>query len=531
MMEVGLFVGHLVGRRSWPGAVKCANTVPDDQSGDDRHHRVRRRLEVPLDRCVERRHRRRRRAGEEDHLLLERNADSPVPLTRTAFATRGDPCHSTGRRPTPRTRLVPCPSSATSPRWPSGSVLGELRPHARTLHGVGGRGRAALASRFGQGLGHGRVLDAARLNPRPRQSRSGQGQAVGPHPGDPAPHRAFAAHRHASRSDAPTCRSRSTATCCRPTAARAPRRSAVATWPCTTRSPAWSRPGGSSAARAQRHRRGDLGRDHRRRADARPALRGGLPGRHRHERRDDRFGSVRRGPGHRRAGGLLPRTSSTSCSTWPPRASRASTQRSERYSPRHRRHGPDGEVRPRDGQPAQGRGDARRTAWARHRGAGPSRRRRPRSTRPRTRSKATPCSRRVRSWTPRGRRPSPTTRGCSSTPLNGRPGVHSARYAGERATYDDNVEKLLGELDGVAPQERTARFRTVDRRRVPRRASPSGSRASSRGPSPKHPGRRRLRLRPRLRPRATATDGPWPNWRPTRRMRSRTAAERSGRSD
>jgi XTP/dITP diphosphohydrolase len=45
--------------------------------------------------------------------------------------------------------------------------------------------------------------------------------------------------------------------------------------------------------------------------------------------------------------------------------------------------------------------------------------------------------------------------------LDGRPGVHSARYAGERATYDDNVEKLLGELDGVAPQDRTARFRTV----------------------------------------------------------------------
>ncbi len=44
--------------------------------------------------------------------------------------------------------------------------------------------------------------------------------------------------------------------------------------------------------------------------------------------------------------------------------------------------------------------------------------------------------------------------------LDGRPGVRSARYAGEAASYDDNVTKLLGELAGVdAP--RTARFRTV----------------------------------------------------------------------
>jgi len=43
--------------------------------------------------------------------------------------------------------------------------------------------------------------------------------------------------------------------------------------------------------------------------------------------------------------------------------------------------------------------------------------------------------------------------------LGGAPGVLSARYAGENATYDDNVTKLLQELDGVAV--RTARFRTV----------------------------------------------------------------------
>jgi XTP/dITP diphosphohydrolase len=45
--------------------------------------------------------------------------------------------------------------------------------------------------------------------------------------------------------------------------------------------------------------------------------------------------------------------------------------------------------------------------------------------------------------------------------LGGAPGVWSARFAGEGATYRDNVAKLLGELAGVAPGRRTARFETV----------------------------------------------------------------------
>ena len=45
--------------------------------------------------------------------------------------------------------------------------------------------------------------------------------------------------------------------------------------------------------------------------------------------------------------------------------------------------------------------------------------------------------------------------------LNGAPGVHSARYAGVEASYDDNVDKLLDALTGVPPERRTARFRTV----------------------------------------------------------------------
>jgi XTP/dITP diphosphohydrolase len=43
--------------------------------------------------------------------------------------------------------------------------------------------------------------------------------------------------------------------------------------------------------------------------------------------------------------------------------------------------------------------------------------------------------------------------------LGGAPGVRSARYAGEDASYADNVAKLLSELGGA--EDRRARFRTV----------------------------------------------------------------------
>ena len=42
--------------------------------------------------------------------------------------------------------------------------------------------------------------------------------------------------------------------------------------------------------------------------------------------------------------------------------------------------------------------------------------------------------------------------------LDGRPGVYSARYAGARASDDDNIEKLLRELHGVPDDKRTAAF-------------------------------------------------------------------------
>ncbi|NNE74858.1 MAG: RdgB/HAM1 family non-canonical purine NTP pyrophosphatase [Acidimicrobiales bacterium] len=51
--------------------------------------------------------------------------------------------------------------------------------------------------------------------------------------------------------------------------------------------------------------------------------------------------------------------------------------------------------------------------------------------------------------------------------LDGAPGVYSARFAGEDATYGDNVDKLLALLAGVPDDRRTARFRTVALVRFP----------------------------------------------------------------
>jgi XTP/dITP diphosphohydrolase len=48
--------------------------------------------------------------------------------------------------------------------------------------------------------------------------------------------------------------------------------------------------------------------------------------------------------------------------------------------------------------------------------------------------------------------------------LGGAPGVFSSRYSGEHASYEDNVTKLLAELEAAGargPEARRARFRTV----------------------------------------------------------------------
>ena len=43
--------------------------------------------------------------------------------------------------------------------------------------------------------------------------------------------------------------------------------------------------------------------------------------------------------------------------------------------------------------------------------------------------------------------------------LDGRPGVYSARYAGDHCSFDDNINKMLGEMEGKT--NRRACFRTV----------------------------------------------------------------------
>jgi XTP/dITP diphosphohydrolase len=45
--------------------------------------------------------------------------------------------------------------------------------------------------------------------------------------------------------------------------------------------------------------------------------------------------------------------------------------------------------------------------------------------------------------------------------LQGMPGIHSARYAGERASPQENNRKLLREMEGIPTSKRGARFKCV----------------------------------------------------------------------
>ncbi len=48
--------------------------------------------------------------------------------------------------------------------------------------------------------------------------------------------------------------------------------------------------------------------------------------------------------------------------------------------------------------------------------------------------------------------------GLAVAALAGRPGIHSARYAGPQATDAENIDKLLRELEGLTGDERRAAF-------------------------------------------------------------------------
>ena len=77
-----------------------------------------------------------------------------------------------------------------------------VRAHARAVHRVGRGTHPAVAEGLGQGLGHGRVLDAAGFVARARRPRGRTRQAERAHAGDPTPDRALAARRDRPAADA-----------------------------------------------------------------------------------------------------------------------------------------------------------------------------------------------------------------------------------------------------------------------------------------------------------------------------------------
>jgi XTP/dITP diphosphohydrolase len=66
--------------------------------------------------------------------------------------------------------------------------------------------------------------------------------------------------------------------------------------------------------------------------------------------------------------------------------------------------------------------------------------------------------------------------GIEVTELEGRPGVHTRRYAGPNATDAENNAKLLRELAGLPPQRRRARYVCVLTLALPDAAAPGGLR-------------------------------------------------------
>ena len=71
----------------------------------------------------------------------------------------------------------------------------QLRRHPGAVHRQRRGQGPAVPARQGPGLGHRRIWHASARHPHPRQPRGGQGQAIGPDPGNPAPDRPLAARR------------------------------------------------------------------------------------------------------------------------------------------------------------------------------------------------------------------------------------------------------------------------------------------------------------------------------------------------
>ena len=302
-----------------------------------------------------------------------------------------------------------------------------------------GKGQGWLTAEYGM------LPRATNTRDAPRGRRR---QAVGPHAGDPAPDRPLAArgvrpggarraHDHAS-----------TATCCRPTAARAARRSPAPASRCAD-AVAWLPRARRARRRADaRLRRRGVGRHRRRHAAARPRLRRGLRLRHRHERRDDRRRRLRRGAGHGRSARRSRAPRWTRCSRSPQQGiARAASTRSARALAARDRRG----WCSRRATPAS----CASSAAARRRSASTSSRQ-ARARHRRSRRAASRPSSRTR-WPRRatrarraGCRRSPTIPASASTRSAARRACCSARYAGEPTSDARNNAALLAALRGVA---------------------------------------------------------------------------------
>ena len=91
--------------------------------------------------------------------------------------------------------------------------------------------------------------------------------------------------------------------------------------------------------------------------------------------------------------------------------------------------------------------------------------------------------------------------------LDGAPGVWSARYAGPHATYAENRAKLLGALTGIAGRGAHGAVPHGRPRALARRARAQRGGRQRGLDRDRRAGRRRLRLRPRLRAGRRRTGG------------------------
>ena len=398
----------------------------------------------------------------------------------------------------------------TAPERSYGRAAGELRPaddraglrahrhglgadldgrDARDLHRLRAGGRAALDDRPGPRLGDGRVRRCCPPRPASASSATSTPRAPGrPHRRDPAADRPLAARWSSTSRRSANAPSTSTATCCRPTAARAARRSPAPTSRCRWRARGCSAKARSSASPLT----GSVAAISCGVIDGVPLLdldyredstRGG-----RRERRDDRRGRARRAAGDGRAHAALARAPRRAAGARRERDRSSCAQLQEQAIAAARRRRPArrrGRVRgARRLLRAAAAGDAQRAQAARVRA--PARRRRT-AARPSEldvaagrrraaaggrrdvrRERARQGARGGARGRPRER--SPTTRASPPRRSGGAPGVRSARYAGEHAT--DAREPRQAAARGARRQRAGVRVR--DRLRRSRRAASSG---------------------------------------------------------